>query len=54
MRYGVFCIYANVTRTITFPFSTFTVNVVGSFLITFISSVAMTPNAISPNTKRCF
>jgi CrcB protein len=52
MRYGVFYSFQQLTRSVKFPYATFTVNVVGSFLITFISTVAMAPGPmITPNTR---
>jgi CrcB protein len=51
LRFAVYTVFARYLPFSRFPFATLTVNVVGSFLIAFISHVALTTTIVSANTR---
>jgi fluoride exporter len=51
LRFLTYAAYARLVPFSRFPFATLTVNVLGSFLITFISHIALTTTLISANTR---
>ncbi|HLX64261.1 MAG TPA: CrcB family protein [Planctomycetota bacterium] len=51
LRFGVYSAYSRWTNITQFPAGTLTVNLVGCFLITFITTIGLSTNLISANTR---
>src|SRR5437868_2295586 len=51
LRFAVYMAYERWAKIAKFPIGTFTVNLVGCFLITFISVLALSPQVIGANTR---